>query len=92
MLVKIVFLIYSMQYVCNSQYRMCDIVRKISTENFIPRLKTLKGGLSSPGVYEFKNDGKDYVLRLSHPNRPILERKRTIKCYELAQKMVLLPP
>jgi len=81
-----------MQFDCNLQFRIDNIVRKNFTKYLIFNIQALQGGLSSPGVYKFKNGNKEYVIRLSHPNRPISKISRTIKCYEQASRNGIAPP
>ena len=91
-LFKIILIICTPQYVVYAApAEIAYIADKIYAGHLIPKTEILQGGLSSPGVYKFRNDGKDYVLRLSHPNRPIFERNKTIKCYELAAKNGIAP-
>ena len=87
---NIIFLICSVQSVCNIHSNIANIA-SIFTDNLIPQIQILHGGLSSPGLYKFKNNDKEYVLRLSHPNRPISERDRTIQCYKLASANGIAP-
>lgn len=92
MLAKAVFFLSSILCVCNSQFRINDNIDiGVFTKDLISKSQILHGGLSSPGVYKFKNDGKEYVLRLSHPNRKISEKNKTIECYKLAAKNGIAP-
>jgi hypothetical protein len=87
---NIIFLIFSVQCVCNTHPKIANIA-SIFTDNLIPQIQVLHGGLSSPGLYKFRNNDKEYVLRLSHPNRSIFERDRTIQCYKLASDNGIAP-
>ena len=90
-LAKVILFLYSLQSICNANSKIEYIVRKVFANNVTHNIQILQGGLSSPGVYKLKNNGKEYVLRLSHPNRPVFERNRTIQCYELAAKNGIAP-
>lgn len=90
-LAKIILFLYLLQSICNADSKIEDIVREVFANNLTHNIQILQGGLSSPGVYKLKNNGKEYVLRLSHPNRPVFERNRTIQCYELAAQNGIAP-
>ena len=84
---NIIFLICSAPSVCNTHLNIASIFNG----NLVPQIQVLHGGLSSPGVYKFRKNDKEYVLRLSHPNRSISERERTVQCYKLASNNGIAP-
>ena len=73
-----------MQCGCNSQFSIDNIVRKKITENLISNIQALQGGLSSSGVYKFKNDDKEYVLRRELRKNV---RKCGIRLYRICHKV-----
>jgi hypothetical protein len=56
---NIIFLICSAPSVCNTHLNIASIFNG----NLVPQIQVLHGGLSSPGVYKFRNNDKEYVLR-----------------------------
>ena len=75
MLIRIV--LFSLLQFCHlHSFEVSSVANKIINKKIVAQLEALTGGLSSPGVYKFKDGNKKYVLRFSHPGRSILERKK----------------
>ena len=84
-------LLYSQDFLVSDNPKVTRVFQKTFGNCLPGKFQRLPGGFSSPGIYKFSVHKNSYVLRFSHPNRNLMDEKRTLTCMYLGAEKGISP-